>query len=595
MAKSKAKWTFATSGQIWSSPTISDSIIYIGSDDYNLYALYSNSGILKWKFATGGLIRCKPAVVDGTVYFVSDDGNLYAADIISGTEKWHCDIGNKIVRKLPAPGGSGTGETWDYMQSSPTFNQGTVYVGSGDSSVYAIDAQNGTLKWKTKTGGIVRSTPFVEDTVVYVGSFDGFIYALSTNTGSLIWRFNTTGQTYQAVQPSPRVVNGIVYCGSRSAFFYALNASTGQELWKYDYQGSWVESSAIIVNGVVYVGSSDLRTVFAFDAQTGRKLWERAVTGYPWSTPAYDNGTIYIGTSNTNTAGQTPKLGYLYALNATTGKEYWNKPTRVTEYLTGVVSSPIVSNGTVYFGGLDSLVYAVSSDPTPYVNKALGKKASASSCSPSTCLPDKAIDGDQDTRWISEASDPQWLMVDLGLVDTISRVFLRMSNVNVKEFEIQTSLDSINWTTNFIGNASILNDDLVFTPVFARYVRIFGTQRMTSRMGYYIDEIEIYSDQQETSAVNTHQQQINSFALKQNYPNPFNPSTNISFILQKRGMVTLAVFDILGREIITITKKEHAPGLHTYTFDASKLSSGVYFYRIATSEKTAIKKMMLTK
>jgi eukaryotic-like serine/threonine-protein kinase len=587
------QWTFATKGQVWSSPTLNNGILYIGSDDFNLYALYSTTGTMKWKFTTGGLIRCTPAVVNGTVYFASDDGNLYAADTMSGTEKWHFNIGNKIPRILPE-NGNGAGNTWDYMQSSPAIIQGTVYIGSGDSSVYAVDAQTGILKWKIKTGGIIRSTPCVEDTVVYVGSFDGFIYALSANTGSLVWRFNASGSDYQAVQPSPRVVNGILYCGSRHSCFYAINARTGQEIWNYSYSGSWVESSAIVVNGVVYVGSSDLKTVFAFDAQTGNIVWKCSVIGYAWSTPTYNNGTIYIGNINANfTAGQPPSRGYLYAINATTGKEYWHKFTGPTDFLSGVFSSPIVFNGTVYYGSLDSLVYAVSSDTIPYVNRALGKKVSASSSSSSANLPDKAVDGNLNTFWKSAISDPQWMMVDLNSVQTINHVILKWQFLAAKEYQIQTSLDSINWTTVFAGT-NISGNELVFGPVSAKYVRMNGTQRQSPSQGYTIKEFEIY-DQSGTTTVNTSHRQINSFTLEQNYPNPFNPSTKISFILQKKEAVTLAVFDLLGREITTIIKGELPAGSHTHTFNAGQLPSGVYFYRIATPEKVAMKKMILIK
>jgi hypothetical protein len=86
------------------------------------------------------------------------------------------------------------------------------------------------------------------------------------------------------------------------------------------------------------------------------------------------------------------------------------------------------------------------------------------------------------------------------------------------------------------------------------------------------------------------------FALKQNFPNPFNPSTTIEFTLEEKGDVTLKIFDLLGREVVTLVDGERNAGvLYKETFDASKLSSGMYIYRLQTSNRSLVKKLMLMK
>jgi hypothetical protein len=71
------------------------------------------------------------------------------------------------------------------------------------------------------------------------------------------------------------------------------------------------------------------------------------------------------------------------------------------------------------------------------------------------------------------------------------------------------------------------------------------------------------------------------FALLQNYPNPFNPSTAISFSLPSKSFVLLKVFDVMGREVATLVNEELAAGNHYRQWDASNVSSGVYFYRLS--------------
>lgn len=85
------------------------------------------------------------------------------------------------------------------------------------------------------------------------------------------------------------------------------------------------------------------------------------------------------------------------------------------------------------------------------------------------------------------------------------------------------------------------------------------------------------------------------FRLEQNYPNPFNPVTNIKFSIPKAGQVTLKVFDASGKQVAELVNQNVNAGTFNYDFDASHLSSGVYFYRLSTDGFTDVKKMMLVK
>lgn len=85
------------------------------------------------------------------------------------------------------------------------------------------------------------------------------------------------------------------------------------------------------------------------------------------------------------------------------------------------------------------------------------------------------------------------------------------------------------------------------------------------------------------------------YSLSQNYPNPFNPVTKINFALPKQGLVTLKIYDVLGREVRTVVNEVKAAGYHTVEFNGSNIASGVYFYRLESNGFSDIKKMMLIK
>lgn len=85
------------------------------------------------------------------------------------------------------------------------------------------------------------------------------------------------------------------------------------------------------------------------------------------------------------------------------------------------------------------------------------------------------------------------------------------------------------------------------------------------------------------------------FELAQNYPNPFNPSTTIRYSVPSTSPVTLKVYDVLGREVETLVHEEKSPGVYEINFDASKLASGLYIYRLVAGDFVSVKKMTLLK
>jgi photosystem II stability/assembly factor-like uncharacterized protein len=94
---------------------------------------------------------------------------------------------------------------------------------------------------------------------------------------------------------------------------------------------------------------------------------------------------------------------------------------------------------------------------------------------------------------------------------------------------------------------------------------------------------------------NDEQSIVSDFKLEQNYPNPFNPTTNLEFTIADFGFVSLKIYDTIGNEITTLVNKELQAGTHKVVFDATRLPSGTYFYRLETGSYSETKKMVLLK
>jgi hypothetical protein len=97
------------------------------------------------------------------------------------------------------------------------------------------------------------------------------------------------------------------------------------------------------------------------------------------------------------------------------------------------------------------------------------------------------------------------------------------------------------------------------------------------------------------TGVNTNLNIVSDYKLEQNYPNPFNPTTKIMYKLPKEGMVSLKIYDMLGREVKTLVNEHKNAGSYNIEFNANHLTSGIYFYRLTSGNFTQVKKLILIK
>ncbi len=274
-----------------------------------------------WTFACEDEVRSSPVVSNGTVYVGSFDHNLYAVDAEEG----------KFVWKYPSEG---------VISSSPYVWDELVLFGSEDHAVYALFRETGRIAWSTPTKDRVRSSPRVSLDHVFVGSDDHHLYCLSARNGREMWAFETPSY----VRSSPTVSPERVYFGASDGCVYALDVQTGRQRWRFTTNRT-VISTPLLYEGVIYVGSMDW-SVYALDAQAGWSLWSYRAQGWVVSNPAISeaHGLIYVGSAD----------GSIYALDRETGRKAWS-------YETGgpVTSSPAVSRDAVYIGSTDGHVYSL--------------------------------------------------------------------------------------------------------------------------------------------------------------------------------------------------------------------------------------------
>jgi hypothetical protein len=115
----------------------------------------------------------------------------------------------------------------------------------------------------------------------------------------------------------------------------------------------------------------------------------------------------------------------------------------------------------------------------------------------------------------------------------------------------------------------------------------------TSNFGWLVDDIELMPIATGVAADNATVPL--EYSLSQNFPNPFNPTTRIQYSIKERGIVSLTLYDILGKQVATLVHSEQEAGQYRYDLNANQLSSGIYFYRLQAGGFVDTKKLLLVR
>ncbi|HMN24347.1 MAG TPA: T9SS type A sorting domain-containing protein, partial [Ignavibacteriaceae bacterium] len=112
---------------------------------------------------------------------------------------------------------------------------------------------------------------------------------------------------------------------------------------------------------------------------------------------------------------------------------------------------------------------------------------------------------------------------------------------------------------------------------------------------YRLKQVDYDGSYEYSNEINVDVNGPEQYSLDQNYPNPFNPSTLIKYSIAKDGFVNVSIFNLLGEKVATLVNGNAKAGSYEINFNASQLSSGVYFYSIEAGDFKAVRKMMLMK
>src|SRR5438552_5750164 len=277
--------------------------------------------VIRWKFKAKDAIEGSAAIVNGSVFVGSMDGNLYALDLASGQKKWAYKTG-------PIKGG-------------PSVHGDHVFVGDSDGIFHCVDAATGKKRWTFDAGAEVTSGGnFAGDTVLF-GSYDENLHCLSKE-GKELWKVNVPGGPVLA---SPVVAAGRTFCSGCDSTLHIIDTKTGKEQGSVPLEGQ-TGASAAVVGDDLYIGTMS-NQMLAIDLKKQTIKWKYEAEENPqpfFSSPAVSADLVVVG-------GRDKRV---HAFHRLTGKHAWEYATKGK-----VDSSPVVAGKRVYVGSADGNLYVL--------------------------------------------------------------------------------------------------------------------------------------------------------------------------------------------------------------------------------------------
>lgn len=242
-------------------------------------------------------IVAPPLQVEDTVYIGTADNFVFALDARDGSPLWSFETGHSI---------------W----GQPAYHNGVLLVTSMDRSIYALDAESGADLWQTSFDGAIAAGPVLNEDLVYIADFDSQVHALDIQTGEEQWAAPANNWVWGA----PSYADGVVYYADIEGNIFAVDALSGEAIWNAKSPGA-VQTSPVVAGEIVYVASEGessevpVGALRAFSVEDGRELWTTIAPAPLFTSPVVVDDAVIVALQS--------DVAMLIAYDRNTGGQLW--------------------------------------------------------------------------------------------------------------------------------------------------------------------------------------------------------------------------------------------------------------------------------
>lgn len=377
---------------------------------------------------------------------------------------------------------------------------------------------------------------------VYFGASDGYFYALNPN-GTLKWEYQTSSAFGFAITNID--LQGNLYLPNDSGQLFSFSPA-GNLNWSITYESGFRSRSPVFSpdGNTIYIAGRD-SNLFALNLD-GSLKWKLSCGKIQSASMVDSEGNIYFMASS-----------YLYSINSV-GNLNWNYFT----FFNTVAIPTIDKEGNIY-------VIAYDTTCCPYYPKLVSLSHSG------------------EFRWEYIFDDEESDEFRQPLIcDSEGTVYV--GSTNGYNYYAISSEGKLKWKLPLTFNEQQVDNTGAISKDGTLYLGVHNTSLVTNQT-----KTLIAIKDTGTVSVEENKIVINDYSLSQNYPNPFNPTTIINFTVKEIGLVQLHVYDVLGKQVVTLINEIKSQGRYSVSFNGNNLPSGVYLYSLRINDYTENRKMIL--
>jgi outer membrane protein assembly factor BamB len=345
--KSGGTWWRFPVGHLTAAPVAIDRRVYAAAKDGTLWGLNLDGALrVGWTFSIRDSWSCSPTGKGGVLFAGANDGAVYAIDAETGKPKWRTKVTepNARARQCFSPVAVGNGR---------------VYLGAYDGFLYAINAESGKLAWKINCGDWIRSRPFVAGDKVCVATLDGKLVAIKsgTNEAQRLW---TTAIDRHPIYANLAGDEMGVLISTGNLDLVAVSLADGREQWRKslirctrgsdgmkhytDGMPEIMQAPITVAAGKLFVAGKD-GFLHSVDASSGKRLWRFELGGRVSTSPTVREGRVFVG--------QFGGDGIFYAIDANSGLPLWSRK------LGNIWAPPECDGQQLFVGNMEGTFYCL--------------------------------------------------------------------------------------------------------------------------------------------------------------------------------------------------------------------------------------------
>lgn len=275
----KKAWQYKTEGPVQAPALLEGERVYFGDADGHAYALNKEDGTEIWKVRLGSLVFAKPLIIGGVIYFVTNSSQLFALRKDTGAIMWSTDPFPKAIGFSVRRG------------SSPVLMDNTILFGNSQGTLLAYNT-DGNVAWARQLGNKqalvsdLDSRPIVEGGCVYVATADQNVFCVSPQDGHVIWHIPDLGGA------NDLLLSGDSLYVSGAGILSKIDSTSGNLVWEQDLETAGISSPAIGDDIIAVISTED--KFYLIDPDTGDIIFDRYVRKGSFGDPVFSGNYLFI-------------------------------------------------------------------------------------------------------------------------------------------------------------------------------------------------------------------------------------------------------------------------------------------------------------